>query len=394
MCYRIGIKGIGGLKMETLVINNTVDKTQILPKVSQPTETTPDKSNRINGWIIGEKMNTNSSEAELYYVTNSQTAKKALLKVYRSNHTVNLAVFEKIKNIKNPHVVKIYDYGIQDDKQFVIEELLEGDSLDKTTVPLSKKHLWKLVHDINSGLGAIHNFGIIHRDLKPSNIICCNGRYVITDFGISIFTKERSADYSHTAGYNAPELFLNEYTTSYDYYGFGFILYYAATGINPFENRGKEFIYRDEIENFTVKDFLSRKEVLALPERFQKLLQGLIAKVFECRWGFWDVLKWLLFFIPVNKKQKPCCKLDFDYQIHTKKELVEALYNSPEVFVKPLKEEDISLYEFLKSVNLFKAKRIYRKIHTLKSNSQKQFINWIYDPYFDIKLINIVRKFF
>lgn len=379
--------------MNTLVINNKIDRTLILPKVVQQAEQNNDKSNQINDWIIGEKVNTNSSEAELYYTTSSKNGSKGILKIYRSNHGVNLSVFKKIKSIKNPHVVKIYDYGIKDNKQFVIEELLEGDSLDKTTVSLSKKHLWKLIHDINSGLGAIHNCGIIHRDVKPSNIICCNGRYVITDFGISIFAKDKTADYSHTAGFNAPELFLNNYTAPYDYYGFGFILYYAATGINPFENRGKEFIYRDEIENFTVKDFLSRKEVLALPEYFQKLLQGLIAKDVECRWGFFDVVKWL-FFIPVNKKQKPCCKLDFDYQIHTKKELVEALYNSPEVFIKPLKEEDIGLYEFLKSVNQLKARRIYRQIHSLKNNSQKQYTNWIYDSYFDIKLIKLVRKIF
>ena len=379
--------------MDTLVINDTVDKTLILPEVSQQTEPNPDKSNRINDWLIGEKLNTNSSEADLYYVTNSQTGNKALLKIYRSNHTVNLSVFEKIKSNKNPHVVKIYDYGIKDNKQFVIEELLEGDSLEKNSGPLSKKQIWKFVDDINSGLGAIHNCGIIHRDMKPSNVICCNGRYVITDFGISIFVEEKTADYSHTVGFNAPELFLKEYTPSYDYYGFGFILYYAATGINPFENRGKEFIYRDEIENFTVKDFFSRKEVLALPERYQNLLQGLIAKDSKLRWGFLDVLKWL-FCIPVNKKQKPYCKLDFDYQLRTKKELVEALYNAPEVFIKPLKEKDISLYEFLKSINVFKAKRIYREIDSLKSNSQKQYINWIYDPYFDIKLIKIVRKFF
>lgn len=382
-----------GDKMDTLVINNTADRTVILPKAPQPTNQNSNKSNRINGWIIGKKLNTNSSEAELYYTTNSKNGTKALLKFYRSNHTVNLAVFEKIKTVKNPHIVNIYDYGIKDNKQFVIEELLEGDTLDKTTVPFSKKQLWKLVHDINSGLRAIHNCSIIHRDIKPSNVICCNGRYVITDFGISIFEKEKSADYSHTAGYNAPELFLNEYTTSYDYYGFGFILYYAATGIHPFDNRGKEFIYRDEIENFTVKDFLSRKEVLALPECFQKLLQGLIAKDAECRWRFLDVEKWL-FFIPVNKKQKPCCKLDFDYHIHTKEELAEVIYNSPEVFIKHLKEEDVGLYEFLKSVNKLKAIRLYRKIHSLKIKSQKQYMNWIYDPYFDIKLIKIFRKYF
>ena len=104
--------------MDTLVINDTVDKTLILPEVSQQTEPYQDKNNRINDWIIGEKLNTNSSEVELYYVTNIQTGNKALLKIYRSNHTVNLSVFEKIKSVINPHVVKIYDYGIKDNKLF------------------------------------------------------------------------------------------------------------------------------------------------------------------------------------------------------------------------------------------------------------------------------------
>lgn len=377
--------------MNTLVINKSLDETLLLPKASTLTNIPPDTSNRINDWIIGEKLNTNSSEAELYYTTNGKIGTKAILKIYCRNHSINLAIFERLKAIKNPYVVKIYDYGIKDNKQFVIEELLEGDSLDKATAPLSK--LWKLIHDINSGLKAIHNSGIIHRDIKPNNIICCDGKYVITDFGISIFSDDKSADYSHTTGYNAPEIFIRKYTSPYDYYGFGFIVYTAATGINPFVNRGKEFIYRDSVENFTVKDFLSRNEVLELPQRLQELLKGLITKELDYRWNYWDVLKWL-FFIPVNKQEVTYCKLDFDYEINSKKELIDALGSSPEVFLKPLKEEDISFYEFLKSIAPFKAKMIRRKMRVLIKKSQKRYINSMYDPYLDIKLLELLKSIF
>lgn len=390
MRYRIGITSLGGIKMDTLVINNTVDKTMILPKVSQPINQNHHKNNRINDWVIGEKLNTNSSEAELYYVTNSQTGKKAILKVYR--HTVNLAIFEKIKIIRNSHVVKIYDYGFKDGKQFVIEELLDGKSLDKVTESLSKTQLWKLVHDINSGLKVLHNYDIIHKDIKPSNIIWCKGRFVITDFGISIFAKDKVKNYSHTAGYNAPELLYDKNTCLSDYYSFGVVVFYAATVIDTFKNRCREFVYRESIENFTKKVLLSNEKFLASPEHIKRLINGLVENELEYRWGFWDVAKWL-FFIPV-KKEKHCCKVDFDYQIRTKQDFCNALHNSPEVLLKPLREEEISLYQFLKNENIIKAIIVYRQIHSQKKESQKKYIKWIYDPYFDIKLVNIVKKYF
>lgn len=379
--------------MDTIIIRNTVDKTQIILEESQQGESWNNKSNRIKDWIVGEKLNTNSAQAEIYYVKNSHTGKKAILKIYRRTNKVNLSIYEKVKKINNSHVVKIYDYGIKDNHPFVIEELLDGDSLENTLIPLSEKNLWKLVYNINSGLRAIHNCGIIHRDMKPSNIIFCNGRYVITDFGISIFKKEKSADYSHTVGYNAPELFLNEYSSYYDYYALGLIIYYAITGNKAFENRGKEFIYRDQLENFTVKNLLSTKEVIALTDRVKKLLIGLITNDVEYRWGFFEVLKWL-YFLPINNKQKFYCTLDFDYRIHTKEEFFEVLNNFPEVVVKALKEEEISLYEFLNSVSAKKTKRLYKKIQNLKNRSQKQYVNWIYDQYFDIKLIKLTKKIF
>lgn len=378
--------------MDTILINNE-DKTEIISETKKAVKKKTEANNCINGWIIGEKFKENSSEADLYYVTDGD-GKKGLLKLFKTEHNINLDVYEKLKAVKNRNVVKILDYGMKDNRQYVIEELIEGKALDKTNLPLGKKEFWKLVYEINHGLSKIHKCGIVHRDIKPANIIYSKtGHFIITDFGISSFVSSKAEDYSHTAGYSAPELFVNDFTSAYDYYGFGFVLYYAATGINPFSGRGKNYIYRDEIENFTIKDVAVRKEVLSLPERIQKLLLNLIQNDCELRWSYKDVIKWLLR-IPFKSKCRNYCTLDFNYSVHSKKEFIDALYNSPEVLIKSLGEEQIGLYSFLYSISWYKAKKVWKEIHNLKINSQKKYSSWIYNPYFETKLIFIVRKYF
>lgn len=378
--------------METILINKE-DKTEIISEIKKPVENKAEQNYCINGWIIGEQFKEKSSESDLYYVTNGD-GKKGLLKLFKPEHNINLDVYEKLKAVKSRNVVKILECGMKDNQQYVIEELIEGKALNKTNLPLEKKEFLKLVYEINHGLRGIHKCGIVHRDIKPSNIILSKaGYFVITDFGISSFVSSKTEDYSHTAGYSAPELFVNDFTSAYDYYGFGFVLYYAVTGINPFSDRGKNYIYRDEIENFTIKDVAVRKEVLALPERIQKLLLNLIQNDCELRWSYKDVAKWLLR-IPFKSKSKNYCTLDFNYIVHSKQEFIDALYDSPEVLIKPFKEEQVGLYSFLYSISRFKTKKVWKEIHNLKIDSQKKYSSWIYNPYFETELIFMVRKYF
>ena len=46
------------------------------------------------------------------------------------------------------------------------------------------------------------------------------------------------------------------------------------------------------------------------------------------------------------------------------------------------------------NINILKAKIIYKQIRSLKKESQKKYINWIYDPCFEIKIVKIFRKYF
>jgi serine/threonine protein kinase len=58
--------------------------------------------------------------------------------------------------------------------------------------PLSIQEVLDAIADILQGLEVIHKKNIIHRDLKPANILWYKGRWVLSDFGMSLLGEERS----------------------------------------------------------------------------------------------------------------------------------------------------------------------------------------------------------
>ncbi|MBU6954833.1 serine/threonine-protein kinase [Hahella sp. HN01] len=91
--------------------------------------------------------------------------------------------------ISHPNVINVFDAGDQDGAPFFVMEYVEGYELksaldDGQRFPIDKT--LKIMTDVLSGLGHIHEHGIIHRDLKPANIfITKNGVAKIADFGVA-----------------------------------------------------------------------------------------------------------------------------------------------------------------------------------------------------------------
>jgi serine/threonine protein kinase len=92
------------------------------------------------------------------------------------------------------------------------------------------------------GLKTIHQKQIIHRDFHPGNILFgsidfCYDNIYITDMGLC---GEIGADESNIYGvmpYVAPEVLRGKpYTQAADIYSFGMIMYFVATGSQPFAN--------------------------------------------------------------------------------------------------------------------------------------------------------------
>jgi len=100
--------------------------------------------------------------------------------------------------VNHDNVAKTLDYVEEDDRFYLIEELIEGCDLGhflKTHVAvLDPFAAGRVMHHLAKGLAASHHVNVVHRDLKPTNVMVVGGRdfagFKITDFGIAKMAQE------------------------------------------------------------------------------------------------------------------------------------------------------------------------------------------------------------
>ncbi|MFB8246798.1 serine/threonine-protein kinase [Streptomyces sp. NPDC055952] len=103
--------------------------------------------------------------------------------------TRTLREAKAIARIRNNSAVTVYDVVQEDDRPWIVMELVEGKSLaevireDGLLEPKRAAEVGLAVLDV---LRSAHREGILHRDVKPSNVLISeDGRVVLTDFGIA-----------------------------------------------------------------------------------------------------------------------------------------------------------------------------------------------------------------
>ncbi|WP_433891889.1 serine/threonine-protein kinase [Streptomyces sp. CA-111067] len=91
--------------------------------------------------------------------------------------------------IRNTGAITVYDVVKEDDRPWIVMELVEGRSLSdaiREDGPLTPKRAAEVGLVILDVLKAAHREGILHRDVKPSNVLLGDdGRVVLSDFGIA-----------------------------------------------------------------------------------------------------------------------------------------------------------------------------------------------------------------
>lgn len=161
--------------------------------------------------------------------------------------------------VNHPNVAKTLDYFEIGNRQYLIEELIDGGDLDKALLQRVKYVdpylVAKIFHYLSKGVAASHHVGVIHRDLKPTNVMVSGGLHVqnikITDFGIAKMAEEELAEAvkdvaaatinkSLTAvgalPYMAPEALLTPREVSYpaDIWSLAAMMFELLTGEKPF----------------------------------------------------------------------------------------------------------------------------------------------------------------
>src|SRR5208282_5680491 len=92
-----------------------------------------------------------------------------------------------ISALSHPHICHLYDIGSQDGTDYLVMELLEGESLaDRLQKgPLPLKQALQYGVEIAEALEKAHTNGIVHRDLKPGNVMLTKSGAKLLDFGLA-----------------------------------------------------------------------------------------------------------------------------------------------------------------------------------------------------------------
>ena len=93
-----------------------------------------------------------------------------------------------LASLNHPNIAAIYGLEESGGTQFLVLELVEGETLvDRIkTGPLPVEKSLKLALKIAEALEAAHEKGVIHRDLKPADIkVTPDGKVKVLDFGLA-----------------------------------------------------------------------------------------------------------------------------------------------------------------------------------------------------------------
>lgn len=182
-----------------------------------------------------------------------------------------------------PHICKCYETFVDDGRDVLVLEYLDGVSLDKqleSQSPTPKKLVTWAQH-VLTALSAAHALGVIHRDVKPANIIITrDGKAVLTDFGIAHTRNSRMTQTGTRIGsvpYMSPEQLAGKICKATDVYALGVTLYEAATGSFPFGELSNEYeISRAIVDRTPFPSIQTRAP--HLPPAFAQFVDRAIAK--------------------------------------------------------------------------------------------------------------------
>jgi serine/threonine protein kinase len=185
--------------------------------------------------------------AQVYLAEHQYLEIPAAVKILHTQMRPNThAAFQReahtIAHLQHPHIVRVLDFGIQDQTPYLVMEYIQGGtlrSLHPEGTRLSYEQIVEYVKQIASALDYAHEQRVIHRDIKPENILLnARGEVVLSDFGIAVvqhtlasFSERKMAG---TPLYMAPEQIQDQPCAASDQYALGVIVYEWLCGEPPF----------------------------------------------------------------------------------------------------------------------------------------------------------------
>ncbi len=131
---------------------------------------------------------------EVYRAKDTRLGRDVAVKVLPQHLIENADVrtrFEReartVSSLNHPHICTLHDIGREGDTDYLVLELVEGESLAERLLkgPLPTEQVLRIGAEVTDALDRAHRAGIVHRDLKPGNIMLSKSGAKLMDFGLS-----------------------------------------------------------------------------------------------------------------------------------------------------------------------------------------------------------------
>jgi Tol biopolymer transport system component len=219
-----------------------------------------------------------------------------------------------VSQLSHPHICALYDVGRDGDVEYLVMELLEGETVLERLArgPLPLEQTLRYGQEVADALDKAHRQGIVHRDLKPANVMLTKSGVKLLDFGLAkamapvtpagsltAFPTQQALTQEGTIlgtfQYMAPEqLEGKEADGRTDIFAFGCVLYEMATGRKAFSGASQASLVSAIMKEDPVP--ISQFQPMT-PPAFDRVVQTCLAKDPEERWqSAHDVggeLKWI-----------------------------------------------------------------------------------------------------
>lgn len=252
---------------------------------------------RIAGCVI-ESVLGQGGMGRVYAAIHQGLNKAVAVKVLNAQLVANTTFVERFlrearaaAQLDHPNVVRILNAGEENDRHFIVMEMVEGENLRsrlKREGRIDRGEAVRITTGVAHALAAAHELGLVHRDIKPDNImIAADGAVKVADFGLARHVAGGGEITGEGLACGTPPYMSPEQISSHpvdgrsDLYSLGIVLYECLAGKRPFQ--AQDVLGWLECHTRLEPEPLRRH--VEVPEELAELIARLLAKRPEDRYA-------------------------------------------------------------------------------------------------------------